>query len=197
MGWSFFSVLADLCRCCISQIKYCEGNKEDLDQWWLFQGMAWLVEPASACCAFRAPDLSFTVLAHFHQCLANTNWVREPSPFFPSQLSFLPAGCLGPSSIALILSRSRISRWQGWAGLKAACPGSLGTLEPCWRQPLLSLPPCPPGVHLCNLPVPIRGAVFLWRCVPVCAAHAVLMLWMTSLARDSTNWDWHMQHVDI
>lgn len=52
---------------------------------------------------------------------------------------------------------------------------------------MLSLPPCPQGVHLCNLPVPIRDAMFLWHCVPVCAGHAVLMFLMASLARDSTN----------
>lgn len=116
---------------------------------------------------------------------------EKPSPFFPSQLPFFPAGCWG-RQVSHILYRTGASHsllmcscsGTGWGGLKAACPASLVTRGHTGGSHRVPLPPCPRGIHLSCLPVPIRAAVVLWCGVPVCTGHAVLMLLMASLTGD-------------
>lgn len=144
--------------------------------------------------------------------------LKKPSPFFPKQLPFLPAGCLGPSVLHILYlahaSHSRVMRScgdRGWAGLKATCPASLGTLGLC---------PASRGdtgavleAATCSLCLPVLMASTSLTCLflselPCCCGAVSLPalgmlcwcfwwhLWL-GMFFHSTNWDWHMQHVDI
>lgn len=139
------SVLADLCKCYISQIKYCEGNKEDII-WIRVVNFIQNCVKCWACirlpyslgsCFIICSSCSFSPMFGKHQLS------QRSESLFPQPASLSP--CRVPGAVkyrtyciafAHLAALSRVPAGQRWhrlsrafrQQLKAACPGSLGTL---------------------------------------------------------------------
>lgn len=87
----------------------CEDNKEEVI--WIRGDVCreWLsLHPPAAHSGL--PIHPSQLLLIFTSVWQTSSESEKPSPFFPSQLPFLPAGFLGPSGVAQIALPSHISR---------------------------------------------------------------------------------------